>query len=115
MPDLKRSQLSAEQRVVVEYGDSPMLVLASAGSGKTEVVAQRVERLLEESTANYRILALSYTRRAASELRTRFSNRVADADRRIHTDTLHGFAHTLILQYGTWIGLPANQRSSRMM
>lgn len=108
MTDISYRELSDEQRAVVETQDQYVVVVASAGSGKTEVVAQRVERLLGESELDFKIVALSYTRRAAAELRNRFAQRLGDTRRRIETDTLHGFAQRLLLQYGTWIGLPAD-------
>lgn len=108
MADVTRVGLSDEQRAVVDCADQAIVVRASAGSGKTEVVAQRVERLLTgDGDQGFRILALSYTRRAAAELRDRFASRLGEAGRRVQTDTIHGFAHALLLQYGTWIGLPA--------
>lgn len=107
MADVSRQGLSDEQRSVVDCDDRAIVVRASAGSGKTEVVAQRVERLLaEDAEQAFRILALSYTRRAAGELRARFEARLGPASRRVETDTVHGFAQGLLLQYGTWIGLP---------
>lgn len=107
MAEVTRAGLSEEQRAVVDCDDRAIVVRAGAGSGKTEVVAQRVERLLSAGTQGFRVLALSYTRRAAGELRDRFRARLSDAGRRVETDTLHGFAQGLLLQYGTWIGLPA--------
>jgi DNA helicase-2/ATP-dependent DNA helicase PcrA len=105
--DVGLSSLSAEQRAVVDRNARFILVRAGAGSGKTEVVAQRVERLLTaEGEAAFKVLALSYTRKAAGEMRARFRARLGDAGRRVQTDTLHGFAQSLLLQYGTWIGLP---------
>jgi DNA helicase-2/ATP-dependent DNA helicase PcrA len=108
MADIGVSELSDEQRAVVDSDDRFLVVLASAGGGKTEVVAQRVERLLRESSADFKVVALSYTRRAAAELRSRFGERLMDKPRRVETDTLHGFAQRLLIQYGTWIGLPAD-------
>lgn len=100
------TQLSLEQLQAVETDERAVVVTASAGSGKTEVVARRVERLLEESTNDsFRVLALSYTVKAADELRNRLASRVGDV-RRVDTDTIHAFAHNLIRQHGTWIGLP---------
>jgi DNA helicase-2/ATP-dependent DNA helicase PcrA len=107
MSEVLYSELSDEQRAVVDSHDRYLVVLASAGSGKTEVVAQRVERLLAASESDFKVVALSYTRRAAAELRARFAERLGDGRRRIETDTLHGFAQRLLTQYGTWIGLPA--------
>jgi DNA helicase-2/ATP-dependent DNA helicase PcrA len=103
MPD--GVELSDEQRTARDCDDQYLVVLASAGSGKTEVVAQRVERILAAG-GGFRVLALSYTRRAAAELRDRLAQRLGDDRRRVETDTLHGFAQGLLLQYGTWIGLP---------
>jgi DNA helicase II / ATP-dependent DNA helicase PcrA len=99
-------RLSDEQREARDAEDRYLLVLASAGSGKTEVVAQRVERILADQSG-FRVLALSYTRRAATELRDRFAARLGDSSRRAEADTIHGFAQGLLLQYGTWLGLPA--------
>jgi DNA helicase-2/ATP-dependent DNA helicase PcrA len=99
--------LSDEQLAAVEADDQFLRVLASAGSGKTEVVAQRLERLLR-AESGFRVLALSYTRRATRELHDRFAARLGDEGRRAQTDTIHGFAQGLLLQYGTWLGLPSD-------
>ncbi len=100
-------RLDEDQRAPVDCRDPAILVTASAGSGKTEVVAQRVERLLgADPESNFRILSLSYTVKAAEELRQRFERRLGDAARRVDTDTVHGFAHGLLRASGTWIGLP---------
>lgn len=98
-------RLSQEQREARDAADRYLLVLASAGSGKTEVVAQRVERILADE-GGFRVLALSYTRRAAAELRDRFAARLGDSSRRAEADTIHGFAQGLLIQYGSWLGLP---------
>lgn len=99
--------LSEEQVQVVNSGADALLVLASAGSGKTEVVARRVERLLTETPADdSRILALTYTVKAADELRERLNARLGVLARRVESDTLHGFSHSLVRAYGTRIGLP---------
>jgi len=106
MPDGADVKLSDEQRAARDCKDQYIVILASAGSGKTEVVAQRVERILTGATG-FRVIALSYTRRAAAELRDRFASRLGEEHGRVETDTLHGFAQGLLLQYGTWIDLPS--------
>lgn len=99
--------LTDEQRAAVASNASAIVVIASAGSGKTEVVARRVERLLEGSPeADFRVLAVSYTVKAADELDQRFGLRLGNLRRRVDTNTLHGFAHALLRQHGTRIGLP---------
>jgi DNA helicase-2/ATP-dependent DNA helicase PcrA len=100
-------ELSPTQELAVECTDPAIVVVASAGSGKTEVAASRVERLLTESAnESFRILALSYTQKAAQELEGRFRERLGDMHTRADTDTIHGFAHALLRQHGTKIGLP---------
>ncbi len=107
MATLTEFELSDEQEAAV-LSDSPaILVTASAGSGKTEVVARRVERLLGADPDGFsRVLALSYTVKAADELKQRFEARLGAAARRVDTDTVHGFAHRLLRESGSWIGLP---------
>lgn len=98
-------RLSAEQQRAVDSSSRAIVVLASAGSGKTETIARRVLRLLEESSSEENILALSYTNKAADELRNRLRERAGSLAKRVVTETIHGFAHSLIRQHGTRIGL----------
>lgn len=100
-------RLSDEQQAAVDSTSRAICVVASAGSGKTEVVARRVERLLNESEdEGFRVLALSYTVKAAAELTTRFRSRLGGRQKRVEASTIHGFAHSLLRQHGTRIGLP---------
>jgi len=100
--------LSDEQQRAVSSASRAIVVVAGAGCGKTEIVARRIERLLlEESGSDYRILAVTYTVKAADEMRARLSARLGDLHRRVDADTIHGFALTLLRQYGTRIGLPS--------
>jgi DNA helicase-2/ATP-dependent DNA helicase PcrA len=65
-----------------------------------------VERLLNDSPdESFRILALSYTVKAADELAQRFQRRLGELWRRVDADTVHGFAHSLLRSHGTRIGL----------
>lgn len=99
--------LSVDQERAVKSVAPALVVVAGAGSGKTEVVARRIERLLKESEEDgYRILAVSYTVKAADELGQRLATRLGDHHRRVDTDTIHGFALSLLRQHGTRVGLP---------
>lgn len=96
----------AQQAAVFDDG-SVIVVRASAGSGKTEVLAQRVERIVSSDIAGgRRVLCLSYTNRAAGELRDRFADRLGDRDQLVETSTIHAFAHDVVQRHGTWLGLP---------
>lgn len=99
-------KLSEQQQAAVDCPASAIVILASAGSGKTETIARRVLRLLEDSPEDENILTLSYTNKAADELRERLRARAGSLAGRVVTDTIHGFAHSLIRQHGTRIGLP---------
>ena len=101
-----RFELSVEQAKIVECDAPAISVVASAGTGKTEVVARRIERLLQDRSSASPVLALTYTVKAADELRDRIRTRLGDLDRYVEAETIHKFAHSLLLQFGTYIGLP---------
>lgn len=102
-----RVQLDAAQQAAVDDDSNVIVVRASAGSGKTEVLAQRVERIVSADTAGgRRVLCLSYTNRAAAELHDRFADRLDDRSQLVETSTMHAFAHDVVRRHGTWLGLP---------
>ncbi len=99
--------LTKEQRNAVELGDGVHLITAPPGSGKTEVLVQRVIHLLEKSPGDlFRILALTYTVKAAGELNERVRQIVPERDRwRVNATTFHSFAMGLLQNYGEPVGL----------
>lgn len=100
-------EMTKEQLQAIDSDAKAIVVLANAGGGKTETVARRVLRLLEATEGASRVLALSYTNKAADELRDRLRQRVGALAERVTVETVHGFAHALVRQHGTRIGLPA--------
>ncbi|NYG55289.1 ATP-dependent helicase [Nocardioides perillae] len=105
--DFNDPVLSAEQQAAVDSNARALVVVASAGSGKTEVVARRIQRLLlADPESSGRVLALTYTVKAADELRARLDSRLGALARRVDSETIHGFAHNLLRTHGTRIGLP---------
>src|SRR6201985_3282764 len=113
--------LNAEQRRAVEHGvagdghiGSPLLVIAGAGSGKTNTLAHRVAHLIVNGADPRRILLMTFSRRAASEMAKRverIARRVLGADASIMTDalswagTFHGIGARLLREYAEQIGL----------
>ena len=86
------SQLSQRQKEAVTYTDGHLLVLAGAGSGKTRVLTCKIAWLISEGIAKpYEILAMTFTNKAAGEMRTRINDLVPGQAPKIQAGTFHGF------------------------
>jgi superfamily I DNA/RNA helicase len=94
-PEGSRVVLTAEQRAAVDAHGRNVLVLAGPGTGKTTVIAGRFARLVASGIAPERILALTFSRRAAAELRERLVAVVRPGSQ-VEVRTFHGFASRLI-------------------
>lgn len=81
--------LNPEQRAAVEHGAGPLLILAGAGSGKTRVLTYRIARLIEEGTAPWRILAITFTNKAAGEMKERVADLAGAAGGEVWVSTFH--------------------------
>jgi DNA helicase-2/ATP-dependent DNA helicase PcrA len=100
--------LNSDQARAVTFGDSPLLVIAGAGTGKTRTLIHRVAALVERGVAPERILLLTFTRRAAAEMLSRAERLVGSAGARVHGGTFHSVGHRLLRQFGPSAGLPAD-------
>lgn len=87
-----QERLTPEQERAVCAGPGPVLVLAGPGTGKTHTLVARILRLLAEGIASRRILAVTFTRRAASEMDARLTAALAPGSPLPRTDTLHALA-----------------------
>jgi len=96
------SLLNENQREAVLWRDGPLLTLAGPGSGKTSVLTYRIAQLLEDSeNRHFRILALTFTNKAAAEMRGRAEKLVPKALGRVRITTFHSFAAELLRQHGS--------------
>ena len=97
------------QREAANWDRGPLLVLAGPGSGKTRVLTCRVARLLDESPdQRFRILALTFTNKAAHEMSSRVTTLVPGLEERVHIDTFHGFCAQVLRQHGVHLGIKPN-------
>ncbi|NBB80085.1 MAG: UvrD-helicase domain-containing protein [Verrucomicrobia bacterium] len=95
--------LSSKQREVVEAPDGPYLVVASAGSGKTRILTARIRHLLLERKIRSRVLALTFTNKAAAEMKERLVD-IPDLGERAYIGTIHSFCQSVLEAYGNLIG-----------
>lgn len=99
-------KLNPNQLAAAQWDAGPLLVLAGPGSGKTATLTARVARLVEQSRdESFRILCLTFTRRAAAEMRERLLKLVPDAKDRVLLTTFHSFATDILRQHGSHFGL----------
>ncbi len=92
-------KLTNIQRQIVQHGDGALLVLAGPGSGKTLVVTERIRRLLTESKGFFRILALTFTNKAANEMKERLAE-FPRINQKAFIGTLHSFCMEVISNRG---------------
>lgn len=98
--------LNASQRQAANWGDGPLLVLAGPGSGKTAVLTLRIAHLVTKSPdESFRILGLTFTVKAAKEMRNRIRELTGEESRRIKLCTFHSFCTDLLRQHGSHLGL----------
>jgi len=98
--------LTAAQREAVLHVDGPMLILAGPGSGKTRVVTHRIAWLLRQGISSHEILALTFTNKAADEMRNRVE-RLAPGQS-VWIGTFHRFCARMLRKYAPLVGLQAN-------
>ena len=98
--------LNEQQIKAVTYDQGPLLVLAGPGSGKTTVLTRRIAYILDKSKGkHFKVLALTFTNKAAKEMKERVEDLVGEAAERVFVGTFHSFSHDLIRAYGSYIGI----------
>lgn len=99
-------KLNDRQKEAVMHIDGPCLVIAGAGSGKTKVLTTRIAHLIESGIPDYNILAITFTNKAAKEMRERLNLLVPD--NRVFVGTFHSFGLKIIRENLEHLGMNKN-------
>jgi DNA helicase-2/ATP-dependent DNA helicase PcrA len=91
------ADLTPEQRAAVEHMDGPLIVVAGPGSGKTRVITRRVAHLVARGVPPWQILAITFTNKAAGEMRRRIEDLIGPAG--VFVSTFHSFCARMLRRY----------------
>jgi DNA helicase-2/ATP-dependent DNA helicase PcrA len=119
-------KLNEAQRRAITHGEGPLLVIAGAGTGKTRVITERIRHLLQsdESVSGENILGLTFTKKAAGEMKARVVKATGERGKAVTLATFHSFCETLLAEadpqrvmldeFDHWILLRRNLRRLRL-
>ena len=88
--------LNPEQQKAVDCLDGPLLVMAGAGSGKTRVLTYRIANLIAQGISPFNILAITFTNKAANEMKTRAEKLIGEPAKNVILSTFHSFCARLL-------------------
>ena len=98
-------ELNPRQREAVEHRDGPLLIIAGAGAGKTRVIAHRILHLIKTGIEPSSILAITFTNKAAQEMRSRVSNLLSDVMELPFISTFHSLGVRILRDHASRAGL----------
>ncbi|APQ18698.1 ATP-dependent helicase [Maribacter hydrothermalis] len=102
-------ELNEAQKAPVLHKDGPLMVIAGAGSGKTRVLTYRIAHLMAQGVDSFNILSLTFTNKAAREMKARISNIVGASEaKNLWMGTFHSVFAKLLRIDGNKLGYPAN-------
>ena len=102
-------ELNEQQRKAVLHTDGPIMIIAGAGSGKTKVITTRIAHLLNLGVDAFRILALTFTNKAAAEMKERIERILGNSEaRNLYIGTFHSVFARILRTEAPKLGYPAN-------
>ena len=102
---MERVGLNPEQQAAVDHGDGPLMVLAGAGTGKTRVLVHRIAQLVERGVEPWAILAVTFTNKAAGEMRHRLRGLLGARADAMWIGTFHATCARLLRKHAAVVGL----------
>ena len=101
--------LNDKQKEAVLYNDGPLLIIAGAGAGKTKTLTSKIAYIIDEHLATpYNILAITFTNKAAKEMRDRLYSLIGDEARKLQVSTFHSFGLKLLRENYELLGYDRN-------
>ena len=102
-------ELNEQQRKAVLHTDGPIMIIAGAGSGKTKVITTRIAHLLNLGVDAFRILALTFTNKAAAEMKERIERILGNSEaRNLYIGTFHSVFARILRTEAPNLGYPTN-------
>ena len=102
-------ELNDKQKEAVLYNDGPLLIIAGAGAGKTKTLTTKIAYLIDhEKVSPYNILAITFTNKAAKEMKDRLFSLIGDVTKKIQVSTFHSFGLRLIRENYNYLGYDKN-------
>ena len=106
---MELNSLNDKQKEAVLYNDGPLLIIAGAGAGKTKTLTTKIAYLIEEENVHpYNILAITFTNKAAKEMKDRIHLLIGDEAKKIQVSTFHSFGLKLLRENYEQLGYDAN-------
>lgn len=107
--NLEIENLTSIQKQAVNWSIGPLLVIAGPGSGKTMVLTLRIAKIISESSDDsFRVLGLTFTNKAADEMKSRVAAMMPESKNRVVLNTFHGFCAEVLRNHGSYVNVSPN-------